>query len=48
MRPDHQDPARPALDAAVGWIEESRRVWTERFEQLDQHLRHVRTEQDES
>jgi DNA-binding transcriptional ArsR family regulator len=46
FRPCHLE--RTALDAAVGWIEESRRVWTERFDKLDQHLTQVRTEQDES
>src|SRR5215813_2822358 len=30
---------RAALDSAVGWIEENRRIWTERFDKLDQHLR---------
>ncbi len=30
-----------ALDAAVSWIEESRRIWTERFDQLDEHLRDI-------
>lgn len=49
-RPCHLE--RDALDAAVGWIEASRRTWTERFDKLDEHLRHVRraeestTEQD--
>ena len=33
---------REALDAAVDWIEASRRTWTERFDKLDEHLRHVR------
>jgi DNA-binding transcriptional ArsR family regulator len=32
---------RAALDAAVDWIEENRRIWTERFDQLDQHLRDI-------
>jgi DNA-binding transcriptional ArsR family regulator len=27
-----------ALDAAVSWIEESRRVWSERMDRLEQHL----------
>lgn len=27
------------LDAAAGWIEENRRLWSERFDQLDDHLR---------
>jgi DNA-binding transcriptional ArsR family regulator len=37
FRPCHLE--RGALDSAVGWIEESRRIWTERFGKLDQHLR---------
>ncbi len=28
-----------ALDAAVGWIEANTRAWSERFDQLDAHLR---------
>ncbi|HEV3292604.1 MAG TPA: metalloregulator ArsR/SmtB family transcription factor [Streptosporangiaceae bacterium] len=28
-----------ALDAAVDWIEENRRIWSERFDKLDAHLR---------
>ena len=39
FRPCHLE--RQALDGAVGWIEESRRVWTHRFDQLDQHLRDI-------
>jgi DNA-binding transcriptional ArsR family regulator len=46
FRPCHLE--RDALDAAVGWIEASRRVWTQRFDQLDAHLAHLRTEQDET
>jgi DNA-binding transcriptional ArsR family regulator len=30
-----------ALDAAMSWIEENRRVWTERFDKLDAHLRDI-------
>ena len=37
FRPCHLE--REALDAAVGWIEDNRRIWTERFDQLDAHLR---------
>ena len=36
FRPCHLE--REALDAAVGWIEENRRVWTERFDKLDVYL----------
>src|SRR5258706_14443958 len=39
FRPCHLE--GEALDAAVSWIEESRRVWKERFDQLDQHLRDI-------
>src|SRR5215813_4627750 len=37
FRPCHLEGA--ALDSAVSWIEENRRIWTERFDKLDQHLR---------
>ena len=37
FRPCHLE--RHALDAAVDWIEANRRVWTERFDKLDDHLR---------
>jgi DNA-binding transcriptional ArsR family regulator len=37
FRPCHLEPQ--ALDAAVGWIEENRRLWSERFDKLDDHLR---------
>ncbi|MDQ1487093.1 MAG: hypothetical protein QOJ62_2786 [Actinomycetota bacterium] len=37
FRPCHLE--RAALDSAVGWIEENRKVWTERFDKLDAHLR---------
>jgi DNA-binding transcriptional ArsR family regulator len=37
FRPCHLE--RGALDSAGGWIEENRRIWTERFDKLDQHLR---------
>ncbi|HUA31174.1 MAG TPA: metalloregulator ArsR/SmtB family transcription factor [Streptosporangiaceae bacterium] len=30
-----------ALDAAADWIEENRRIWTERFDKLDRHLRDI-------
>lgn len=39
FRPCHLE--REALDAAVSWIEESRRIWTGRFDQLDEHLRAI-------
>jgi DNA-binding transcriptional ArsR family regulator len=39
FRPCHLE--REALDAAVSWIEENRRIWTERFDKLDEHLRDI-------
>ena len=45
-------PARPSsglatligtpFDSAPGWIEESRRIWQQRFDDYDRHLRHLR------
>src|SRR6476469_6738126 len=37
FRPCHLE--RHALDAAVDWIETNRRLWSERFDKLDDHLR---------
>jgi DNA-binding transcriptional ArsR family regulator len=37
FRPCHLE--RQALDAAVDWIEANRRLWSERFDKLDDHLR---------
>ena len=37
FRPCHLE--RDALDSAVDWIETNRRMWTERFDKLDDHLR---------
>jgi DNA-binding transcriptional ArsR family regulator len=37
FRPCHLE--ADVLDAAVGWIEQSRQVWAERFDKLDTHLR---------
>jgi DNA-binding transcriptional ArsR family regulator len=37
FRPCHLE--GKVLDAALGWIEENRRVWDERFDKLDEHLR---------
>jgi DNA-binding transcriptional ArsR family regulator len=39
FRPCHLE--RSALDGAGGWIEENRRIWTERFDKLDAHLRAI-------
>ncbi len=35
-RPCRLEPG--ALEAAVGWIEESRRVWSQRMDRLETHL----------
>jgi DNA-binding transcriptional ArsR family regulator len=43
FRPCHLE--RGALDSAAGWIEENRRIWTQRFDKLDQHLRDLRDDQ---
>lgn len=42
FRPCHLE--RPALDAAADWIEQARRVWAKRFDQLGQHLRDIQGE----
>jgi DNA-binding transcriptional ArsR family regulator len=39
FRPCHLEWA--ALDEAVGWIEANRRLWSQRFDKLDAHLREV-------
>jgi DNA-binding transcriptional ArsR family regulator len=41
FRPCHLE--RSALDSAASWIEENRRIWTERFDKLDAHLRDIQT-----
>jgi DNA-binding transcriptional ArsR family regulator len=40
FRPCHLEPE--ALDGAVDWIERNSRIWAERFDQLDRHLRELR------
>jgi DNA-binding transcriptional ArsR family regulator len=40
FRPCHLE--GEVLDAALGWIAENRRVWVERFDKLDEHLRDLR------
>ncbi len=37
FRPCHLEVS--ALDSTIGWIAEQRKVWNERFDKLDQHLR---------
>jgi DNA-binding transcriptional ArsR family regulator len=39
FRPCHLE--LQALDVAVDWIDRNRRVWTERFDRLEQHLREI-------
>jgi len=39
FRPCHLE--RAELDEAVEWIEEHRRLWDERFDKLDAHLRDI-------
>ncbi len=39
FRPCHLE--REALDGALAWIQDSRRVWSERFDQLDTHLQEI-------
>jgi DNA-binding transcriptional ArsR family regulator len=41
FRPCHLE--RAALDAAIDWMEASRRTWAERFDKLDTHLRALQT-----
>ena len=44
FRPCHLE--RAALDAAIDWMEASRRTWTDRFDKLDAHLAaHLRDSQ---
>lgn len=38
-RPCHLEPA--PLDDATDWIVRNRRIWTERFDQLEQHLKRI-------
>jgi len=45
FRPCRLEPA--PLDEATDWIETNRRIWTERFDQLEQHLRRLTDERDE-
>ena|SRR6202046_4430462 len=39
FRPCHLE--REALDVAADWIAENKRIWAERFDQLDRHLRDI-------
>jgi DNA-binding transcriptional ArsR family regulator len=44
-RPCRLEPG--ALEAAVSWIEESRRTWSERMDRLETHLVHLTGGEDE-
>ena len=43
FRPCHLE--GEVLDTALSWIEENRRVWNERFDKLDEHLRDIQQPQ---
>jgi DNA-binding transcriptional ArsR family regulator len=45
FRPCHLE--RAALEVAGGWIEENRRIWSERFDKLDEHLRDIQARPDQ-
>ena len=36
------------LDAAVGWIEDNRRIWNDRIDRLSQHLREIQQKKEAS
>jgi DNA-binding transcriptional ArsR family regulator len=44
-RPCHLESA--PLDSAIGWIEQHRNIWQQRFDQLEEHLRNIQTTQKE-
>src|SRR3954447_21616633 len=44
FRPCHLE--RPALDVALDWIETNRRLWSARFDKLDDHLRTLQAPSD--
>jgi DNA-binding transcriptional ArsR family regulator len=44
-RPCRLEPA--ALEAALSWIEESRRTWSERMNRLETHLAHLQEREDQ-
>jgi DNA-binding transcriptional ArsR family regulator len=45
FRPCHLEAG--ALDSAAAWIEDHRRIWSERFDKLDAHLRDLQQAPDE-
>src|ERR1700760_3444189 len=42
-RPCRLEPA--PLDGAIEWIDRYRRIWTDRFDQLERHLRDIQASQ---
>lgn len=44
FRPCHLE--AEALDSAAAWIEDHRRIWAERFDKLDAHLRDMQRDPD--
>jgi DNA-binding transcriptional ArsR family regulator len=44
-RPCHLEAA--PLDSAIGWIEQHRHIWQQRFDQLEQHLSNIQNTQKE-
>jgi DNA-binding transcriptional ArsR family regulator len=44
-RPCHLESA--PLDSAIGWIEQHRNIWQQRFDQLEEHLRNIQQTQKE-
>jgi DNA-binding transcriptional ArsR family regulator len=46
FRPCHLE--RAALDVAAEWIETYRRIWDERFDKLDTHLRDIQAGQQQA
>ena len=36
-----------SLDSAIGWIEQHRQVWHQRFDQLEEHLRNIQNDHKE-
>lgn len=45
-RPCRLEPA--PLDEAIGWVGRHKAVWEERFDQLEQHLKHIQNPTKES
>jgi DNA-binding transcriptional ArsR family regulator len=41
FRPCHLE--REALDSAIDWIEQNRRIWLQRFDRLDEHLHNLQS-----